>query len=131
MLFLRCALEACIGAEPDCWSSMLSDSGEGGSDNISLASNPCACVFRDMFERVAKSDEDSLRVEMSFLEIYIENVYDLLAAVDAVRRFFFFFASSCKSSVWLYVPDTRYDSCKLYPLLGYDCMIAVSRRRVF
>lgn len=30
-------------------------------------------------------DEPEVRVEMSFLEIYIENVYDLLAAADAVR----------------------------------------------
>lgn len=31
------------------------------------------------------ADEAEVRVEMSFLEIYIENVYDLLAAADTVR----------------------------------------------
>lgn len=46
--------------------------------------------FSDTFERVAQmnaaGDEAEVRVEMSFLEIYIENVYDLLAAADAVRQ---------------------------------------------
>ena len=44
---------------------------------------------RDTFERVSamQKDEHEVRVEMSFLEIYIENVYDLLAAADAVRLF--------------------------------------------
>lgn len=32
-----------------------------------------------------QEEEEDVRVEMSFLEIYIENVYDLLAAADAVR----------------------------------------------
>ena len=43
---------------------------------------------RDTFERVAQmkeAGEAEVRVEMSFLEIYIENVYDLLAAADTVR----------------------------------------------
>lgn len=42
-------------------------------------------LFRDTFERVAKSEGDNEpTVEMSFLEIYNENVYDLLAASDGV-----------------------------------------------
>lgn len=49
----------------------------------------------DTFERVAQmsaAGEAEVRVEMSFLEIYIENVYDLLAAADAVsERFLFVF----------------------------------------
>lgn len=32
-----------------------------------------------------EDDGEDVRVEMSFLEIYIENVYDLLAAADTVR----------------------------------------------
>ena len=59
---------------------------------------PCAFFFlspddatRDTFERVASlkdgSEEGSqVRVEMSFLEIYNENVFDLLAASSPVRR---------------------------------------------
>lgn len=39
----------------------------------------------DIFERLAKLEGDKPRVEMSFLEIYIENVYDLVAIADAVR----------------------------------------------
>ncbi|CAM9754180.1 unnamed protein product [Ectocarpus sp. 12 AP-2014] len=41
-------------------------------------------ALTDTFGRVAQmgADEAEVRVEMSFLEIYIENVYDLLAAAD-------------------------------------------------
>lgn len=49
---------------------------------------PAVPTRRDTFERVAKmeaEESEEVRVEMSFLEIYIENVYDLLAATDAVR----------------------------------------------
>lgn len=38
-----------------------------------------------------QKDEPEVRVEMSFLEIYIENVYDLLAAADAVRLSCYYF----------------------------------------
>lgn len=42
---------------------------------------------RDTFERVDQAEGDNRpRVEMSFLEIYIENVYDLLAAADEVSQ---------------------------------------------
>ncbi|CAM9282967.1 unnamed protein product, partial [Laminaria digitata] len=42
-------------------------------------------ALTDTFQRVSamQKDEPEVRVEMSFLEIYIENVYDLLAAADA------------------------------------------------
>ncbi|CAN0387398.1 unnamed protein product, partial [Ectocarpus fasciculatus] len=41
-------------------------------------------ALTDTFGRVAQmgADEAEVRVEMSFLEIYIENVYDLLAATE-------------------------------------------------
>ncbi|CAN0067936.1 unnamed protein product [Pylaiella littoralis] len=39
-------------------------------------------ALTDTFERVAETAEADVRVEMSFLEIYIENVYDLLAAAE-------------------------------------------------
>lgn len=45
---------------------------------------------RDTFERVAaisaRGEEANVHVEMSFLEIYNENVYDLLAAASTVRK---------------------------------------------
>lgn len=40
----------------------------------------------DVFERVAQgAGNNPPRVEMSFLEIYIETIYDLLAEDDVVR----------------------------------------------
>lgn len=43
--------------------------------------------FSDTFTRVGQVAEESRpRVEMSFLEIYNENVYDLLGAGDEVRE---------------------------------------------
>lgn len=45
-----------------------------------------------------QKDEPEVRVEMSFLEIYIENVYDLLAAADAVRLVGWFCVFFCRLS---------------------------------
>lgn len=51
---------------------------------------------RDTFERVAaisaRGEEASVHVEMSFLEIYNESVYDLLAAASTVRIFCFYYS---------------------------------------
>lgn len=47
----------------------------------------CDGLDRDIFERLGRPGGDGVpRVEMSFLEIYIENVYDLLSSPAEVRR---------------------------------------------